>query len=359
MTTNGRSLICFKKGAFAPGVTVQPVVIRYPHRHCDPAWVYAGPALGGLVRAMLCQFVNYAEVTWLPPYEPSADEAADPALFAKNVRELMASALNVPTSGHTLDDVALQREAQHLRVPEDAAVVEFERLSSLFGVDRATVAQVLATFARIDKEHRGELSLEQWLAPVADGDDRAAKDARQELEAVFHLLDVDECGRVDFREYLLAVLLLDSGASDAGTHRQEAIKFAWDALVGSSCERKIAKSKVRAVLCALGERDAAEALLSPEGAAGDGDGQLDFAEFGARVSAHLDVLRAFSRRLLERLPSSELGASPAADGDECFSDADSILVPNANGDDASERNSPTLGAAAIVVKAPEAKAAYL
>jgi lysophosphatidylcholine acyltransferase/lyso-PAF acetyltransferase len=37
-TTNGRTLIHFKLGAFAPGLPIQPVVIRYPFVHFDNSW---------------------------------------------------------------------------------------------------------------------------------------------------------------------------------------------------------------------------------------------------------------------------------------------------------------------------------
>lgn len=41
-TTNGRALICYKQGAFAPGLPVQPVVIRYPFWFFSPHWVPTG-----------------------------------------------------------------------------------------------------------------------------------------------------------------------------------------------------------------------------------------------------------------------------------------------------------------------------
>lgn len=40
---------------------------------------------------LLCQFVNYMEVTQLPTYYPSQQEKDDPKLYANNVRRLMAS----------------------------------------------------------------------------------------------------------------------------------------------------------------------------------------------------------------------------------------------------------------------------
>ena len=39
---------------------------------------------------LLCQFINHLEVLWLPVYFPSEIERADPRLYARNVRKLMA-----------------------------------------------------------------------------------------------------------------------------------------------------------------------------------------------------------------------------------------------------------------------------
>lgn len=40
---------------------------------------------------LLCQFVNYMEVIYLPIYHPSEQEKEDPKLYANNVRKLMAT----------------------------------------------------------------------------------------------------------------------------------------------------------------------------------------------------------------------------------------------------------------------------
>ena len=39
---------------------------------------------------LLCQFVNWLEILWLPVYVPSEEEKADPKLYASNVRKQMA-----------------------------------------------------------------------------------------------------------------------------------------------------------------------------------------------------------------------------------------------------------------------------
>ncbi|KAK9839499.1 hypothetical protein WJX81_005850 [Elliptochloris bilobata] len=57
-TTNGRYLLPFKKGAFLAGLPLQPVVLRYGEGS-------------------------------LPVYAPSEAEAADPVLYARNMRAYM------------------------------------------------------------------------------------------------------------------------------------------------------------------------------------------------------------------------------------------------------------------------------
>ncbi len=50
---------------------------------------------------MLARLVKDIEVTFLPVYTPSAEERADPALYAKNVQRVMARHLGVYPSDVT------------------------------------------------------------------------------------------------------------------------------------------------------------------------------------------------------------------------------------------------------------------
>ncbi|KAH0470662.1 hypothetical protein IEQ34_000385 [Dendrobium chrysotoxum] len=92
-TTNGDYLLPFKTGAFLAKVPVLPVILRYPYQRFSPAW----DSISGLrhVFLLLCQFINYIEVTRLPVYYPSDEEREDPKLYASNVRKLMASEGNL------------------------------------------------------------------------------------------------------------------------------------------------------------------------------------------------------------------------------------------------------------------------
>ncbi|KAI4336901.1 hypothetical protein L6164_015376 [Bauhinia variegata] len=99
-TTNGDYLLPFKTGAFLANVPVLPVILRYHYQRFSPAW----DSISGVrhVILLLCQFVNYMEVTRLPVYYPSQQEKDDPKLYANNVRRLMASEGNL-----ILSDVGL------------------------------------------------------------------------------------------------------------------------------------------------------------------------------------------------------------------------------------------------------------
>ncbi|KAE9586764.1 hypothetical protein Lal_00004820 [Lupinus albus] len=95
-TTNGDFLLPFKTGGFLAQAPVLPVILKYPYQRFSPAW----DTISGVrhVIFLLCQFVNYMEVTQLPVYYPSQQEKDDPKLYANNVRRLMASEGNLVLS---------------------------------------------------------------------------------------------------------------------------------------------------------------------------------------------------------------------------------------------------------------------
>jgi len=299
-TTNGQAIVNFKPGAFSPGLPVQPVVLRYPHKHLDPAWVFGNYGIIALQLSLMLEVVNRLEVIYLPVVRPTEAERAEPTLYAARVRGLMAAALGVPMTGHSLDDVALQREAAHLRLPVDKAVVEMSRLNAVFGVRRDTIKEVMAQFARVDSRHKGELTLEEWVRAATGGDDVAAEHLRPELEAVFRLLDVHDTGTVRFREWLLCMLIMNS--ADNPEHRDAAVEFAWATLAGS-----IHKSLNRAQVLRLLQVPQGELDLSDEHANRlfrradrDGNDRIDFVEFRDYVRRNPEILQIFRRRLISR-----------------------------------------------------------
>lgn len=112
--SDGKGLLKFKTGAFAAGRPVVPLVLRYGPSRLP--LVPRGKLLGGALDAsfspawgivpmpfhllrMLTQAYNPLELEFLPVYHPSAAERNNPALYAQNVRVLMARALPAAPGG--------------------------------------------------------------------------------------------------------------------------------------------------------------------------------------------------------------------------------------------------------------------
>ena len=61
-----------------------------------------------LIYRLYCQFINFIDVEFLDPYDPSEAEKKDCKLFADNVRDVMAAAMKVPKVDADYDDVYFQ-----------------------------------------------------------------------------------------------------------------------------------------------------------------------------------------------------------------------------------------------------------
>ena len=81
------------------------VCSRYPNHLDTVTWTWNQPY--GAKKVMWLTATQWwlrAELEYLPVYAPSAAEIADPKLFARNVRTVMADALGVPTSDLTYEE---------------------------------------------------------------------------------------------------------------------------------------------------------------------------------------------------------------------------------------------------------------
>uniref|UniRef100_A0A8C9V8D7 Lysophosphatidylcholine acyltransferase 4 n=1 Tax=Scleropages formosus TaxID=113540 RepID=A0A8C9V8D7_SCLFO len=88
---------------FAPGVPVQPVLLRYPNKLDTVRWTWKGT---GWVQALwytTSQLYTNITVEFLPVYSPSEEEKRDPTLYADNVQKLMAQKLGVPATDYVME----------------------------------------------------------------------------------------------------------------------------------------------------------------------------------------------------------------------------------------------------------------
>ncbi|XP_042551107.1 lysophosphatidylcholine acyltransferase 1 [Dipodomys spectabilis] len=197
--TNRTCLITFKPGAFIPGVPVQPVVLRYPNKLDTITWTWQGPGALKILWLTLCQFHNQVEIEFLPVYHPSEEEERSPALYASNVRRVMAEALGVSVTDYTFEDCQLALAEGQLRLPADTCLLEFARLVRGLGLKPEKLEKDLDKYSERAKRRSGErIGLSEFAeyleVPVSDT-----------LEDMFSLFDESGDGKMDLREYLVAL----------------------------------------------------------------------------------------------------------------------------------------------------------
>ncbi len=91
-TTNGKYLVPFKTSIFECGGPVQPIRLEYGHKHFRIGWTQIG--LIENVKRMCSQFSNPVTIHVMPVYYPTAEELANPTLYADNVRKHMVEQSN-------------------------------------------------------------------------------------------------------------------------------------------------------------------------------------------------------------------------------------------------------------------------
>ncbi|XP_015244387.1 PREDICTED: lysophosphatidylcholine acyltransferase 1 [Cyprinodon variegatus] len=197
--TNRSGLILFKPGAFIPGLPVQPVVLRYLNKLDTFSWTWRGPGALKILWLTLCQPHNSVEIEYLPIYYPSVMERENPALFASNVRRLMAKALEVPLTDLSFDDREIILSRGPLRIHDCSSLLHFNQLVCRLGLKTRTRDGLLEEEARRATKLQGdELGLEDFAQflnlPVTDM-----------LREVHKLFDQTGDGKIDVRRYITAL----------------------------------------------------------------------------------------------------------------------------------------------------------
>ncbi|KAJ8302798.1 hypothetical protein KUTeg_019194 [Tegillarca granosa] len=210
--TNRTCLINFKPGAFYPGVAVQPVTLKYPGALDTITWTWDGPGAFACLWLTLCNINNSFEIEFLPVYTPSEEEKKDAKLFASNVRQVMARALEVPVTDHTYDDCRLMEKAAELDLPMGAGLVEFHKLNKKLGVNFDHLQELLQKFSKIAKNKEGNITLEEFSKYLC-------LPKSESMLKVFELYDRNESGKIDFREYVIGLSLISSPVNTDETIR--------------------------------------------------------------------------------------------------------------------------------------------
>ncbi|MBN3322923.1 PCAT1 acyltransferase, partial [Atractosteus spatula] len=197
--TNRSCLITFKPGAFIPAVPVQPVVLRYPNKMDTITWTWQGPGAFKILWLTLCQLHNVVEIEYLPIYTPSEEEKKNPALFANNVRSVMAKALEVPVTDYSFEDCQLAMAEGQFRLPVDTCLLEFAKLVRRLGLKPEKTEKELEEYGNRARLFKGEkLNIEDFAKYL----NLTVSDT---LKDMFALFDENADGKMDIREYVIAL----------------------------------------------------------------------------------------------------------------------------------------------------------
>lgn len=279
--TNRSCLITFKPGAFIPAVPVQPVVIRYPNKLDSITWTWQGPGAFEILWLTLCQLHNEFEIEFLPIYTPSEEEKKNPALFAINVRRIMAKALGVPITDYSFEDCQLAMAEGQLRLPVDTCLLEFAKLVRRLGLKPKNTEKLLQEYGNRARKLEGQkLSLDDFAqfldVPVSDM-----------LRDMFALFDEHEDNCMDIREYVIALSVVCRPAKTL-----ETMKLAFKMFEAEE-DGAITETELAVILkTALGVADLGVSRLFTAIDAQD-TGKITFESFRRFLEQHLDFAEEY------------------------------------------------------------------
>lgn len=130
---NRKALLQFKLGAFSPGVSVQPVFVRYRNNLDTITWTWEGPGIWNRLWLSLAQFRIHCELEFLPVYKPSELEKKNPRLFANNVQHYVSSWTGCPLTHFSVEDACCLHVARKLHLPLTAPIIKFLRTRKAIG----------------------------------------------------------------------------------------------------------------------------------------------------------------------------------------------------------------------------------
>jgi len=212
-TTNQKVMITFKDGAFAPGQPVQPAILRYRFRHCDPSWVFSGPGTLMLVFRLMCQFVNFLEVEFLPVCAPSDEQRREPQKFARRVQHVLSEAMGVPETAHSVEDLQLELAAVKANLPAEIGVVGFPALKEVFSVDANQIKQQMHVFKAMDTSGSGLVGFEDFKNSFGRGFHEPSTAQQNLLRDFFDQL-TSGSEQLDFRKFLIGLALVNENGHE-------------------------------------------------------------------------------------------------------------------------------------------------
>lgn len=173
--TNGnrRQLLKFKAGPFIAGEPLIPVLMSYPQdEQIDDndlaTWPHFGRSVIKTILLGMCRLQTKIVYTFLDAYHPTAEEKANPSLYAENVRQVMSKELKMKTSDWTFEDAKLMRQCQRAKLQPEIGAIKVAKVYAGFRQAEQHASELLASYIKVLNKyiHRMDEQLEGLLPVV-------------------------------------------------------------------------------------------------------------------------------------------------------------------------------------------------
>jgi len=165
--TNGnrKQFLRFKAGAFIPGKPVQPVLINYPFDEDEYSndlisWPHFGRSIPRTLLMCMCRLQTTITYTFLDVYKPTSEEQSNPALYAENVRQLMAKKhsknKNFKVTDWSFEDAVLMRHAVKNDLVAEVGGIKIARVFAGVPNSLTVAKELLEKYAAVVKDIRAK-----------------------------------------------------------------------------------------------------------------------------------------------------------------------------------------------------------
>jgi len=199
--TNGSHIITFSPTTFVPGCPVQPIIITYSHSYFDPAYPEVAPSFAWHFFRLLTQIYNKVEISYLPVLSPGEEEK-DSTTFAKRVRKEMLAHSQLHSTSYSVDDARLFSLAMAAHFPASAVNINTAKIKEVSNLSYEDVRAMLQRFIDINTHKTGYVDLEEFSHFLG------FESPTDYSTRLFHTLDLDQNGTLDFAEFLIGVSIL-------------------------------------------------------------------------------------------------------------------------------------------------------
>jgi len=178
-----------------------------------------GPGLPMLLFKLLCQFVNWLEIEYLPISNPTEEEKSNSHKFARSVQQKLGAAMGVSITEHAVEDLQFEAAAVKAQLPAEVGVVGYSAIKENFEVDGSKIKEQMHVFKAMAGEAgdgSGRVGLEEFIDSFERSFHPASEGQKKFLNEFFKQLTGGQ-EKLDFRKFLIGMALVNESPQSQPT----------------------------------------------------------------------------------------------------------------------------------------------